>query len=54
MKWLRICMKDFELLLVVVLCKVGILDLLVHKNLLHCRTMHEVVLKLPEGLHEAT
>ena len=39
-----------EILLVVVLYEVGILYLLVHSNLLHIRSLHEVVRKLPPGL----
>ena len=37
-----------EILLVVVLYEVGILYLLVHSNLLHIRSLHEVVRKLPQ------
>ena len=39
-----------ETLLVVVLYEVGILYLLVHSNLLHIRSLHEVERKLPPGL----
>ena len=39
-----------EIILVVVLYEVGILYLLVHSNLLHIRSLHEVVRKLPSGL----
>ena len=39
-----------EMILVVVLYEVGILCLLVHSNLLHIRSLHEVVRKLPPGL----
>ena len=39
-----------EILLVVVLYEVGMLYLLVHSNLLHIRSLHEVVRKLPPGL----
>ena len=39
-----------EILLVVVLYEVGILYLFVHSNLLHMRSLHEVVWKLPPGL----
>ena len=39
-----------EVLLVEVLYKVGILYLLVHNNLLHSRSLHEVVGKLPPRL----
>ena len=41
-----------EILLVVVLYEVGILYLLVHSNLLHIRSLHEVVRKLSPGLCE--
>ena len=37
-----------EIILVVVLCEVGILYLLVHSNLLHIRSLHAVVRKLPQ------
>ena len=39
-----------EIFLVVVLYEVGILYLLVHSNLLHSRSLHEVVRKLPPVL----
>ena len=37
----------YEVFLVVLLCEVGILYLLVHKNLLHSKSLHKVVSKLP-------
>ena len=39
-----------EVLLVVVLYEVGILYLLVHDNLLHSRSFHDVIRILPLGL----
>ena len=39
-----------EILFVVVLYEIGILYILVHSNLLHTRSLHEVVRKLPPGL----
>ena len=39
-----------KVLIVVVLNEVGILYLLVHSNLLHIRSLHKVVRKLPPGL----
>ena len=39
-----------KVLIVVVLYEVGILYLQVHSNLLHFRSLHEVVRKLPPGL----
>ena len=41
-----------EIILVVVLYEVRILYLLVHCNLLHIGSLHEVVRKLPPGLRE--
>ena len=35
--------RDYEVLLVVVLCEVGILYLLVHDNLLCSRSLHKVI-----------
>ena len=37
-----------EILLVVVLYEVGIINLLVHSNLLHIRSLHEVVENYPQ------
>ena len=39
-----------EISLIVVLHDIGILYLLVHGNLLHIRSLHEVIRKLPPGL----
>ena len=38
----------YVVLVVVVLCKVGILYLLVYNNLLHSKSLHEVVRKFPK------
>ena len=40
-----------KVLVVVVLYELGILSLHVHSNLLHFRSLHKVVRKLPPGLH---
>ena len=51
MKKFGIILGFHEVLLVVVLCEVT-LYLLVHDNLLHSRSLQEVVMILSPGLHE--